>query len=399
MNERGDNDSEVGANTNHDCHKTNTTPTSGLRRSTRKRKSISDPPGEEEATPGGKLTGKRHRPLGKMPGINRSPDPPRRGQESAQPSRPRQAVPPTSGSNGQPDLTVDTDPPTTTHSKEHMLLLGGMRAVVADELKKTESRLAGRIGGLEKGFEELKDDVSKLDKRVEDVERELESKVEDLIHRRVNNLRQDNTLPPMRVESSTTRDNCYWKARRSLRLWPVQGEGEGMKVNLMRFLVEKLRLGEDAVAGAEDCHIRRVPKANNPTIQHEVAVEFPTVDLRDVVRGAAYNLANHEDSGIRLEIAHHLMNNFKALNSASYRIKTRFPQCKRNIKYDDEMCDLILEFRTTPGSGTWKRLRPDQARIMLSEEGRAEEMSASDMSELLTGEDEDTFTDAGGEDK
>ena len=119
-----------------------------------------------------------------------------------------------------------------------------------------------------------------------------------------------------------------------------------MRIELQRFLTQKLRLGEDVLTDTGDCSIRRIPTSRQAKggITHEVTVEFPSVDLRDVVRGAAYNLAGHEDSGVRLEILHHLMANFKALNSASYRLRTKFKSCKRNIKYDDENNDLVLDF-------------------------------------------------------
>lgn len=91
------------------------------------------------------------------------------------------------------------------------------------------------------------------------------------------------------------------------------------------------------------------------------------------------------------------MENFKALSTASYRLKRRYPECKRNIKYDDERLDMILDFKTTSDTA-WKRLRPSQARTVLKDEGLSEEVSASDLSELLGGgtadedEDDDTVT-------
>ena len=167
-----------------------------------------------------------------------------------------------------------------------------------------------------------------------------------------------------------------------------------MRTSLQRFLAQKLKLGEDVLQDAEDCQVRRVPKSKGSTISNEAVVRFPTVDLRDVVRGAAYNLAGDNGSGIRLEIAHHLMNNFKALSNASYKLRQKYNKCKRNIKYDDEVCDLVLEFKTNPDGGHWRRLRPEQAKQM-EDEARVDEMSASDMSELLGGgvveEDEEEY--------
>ena len=130
--------------------------------------------------------------------------------------------------------------------------------------------------------------------------------------------------------------------------------------------------------------MRRIPPSNNKTnIKDEITVEFPTVGLRDVVRGAAYNLAGQDDAGIRLEIAHHLMANFRALNTASYRLKQKHKECKRNVKYDDEHADLVLDFKTSD-KARWMKLRPAQARELLVEGGdEAEEISTADMSRLL----------------
>ena len=92
-----------------------------------------------------------------------------------------------------------------------------------------------------------------------------------------------------------------------------------------------------------------------------------------------------------MEIAHHLMSNFKALSSASYKMKKKFPTCKRNLRYDDDELNLVLDFKSTPDSH-WKRIKPEQAKIIMETEGRTEEMSASDLSEMLELEEEDTFT-------
>ena len=145
-------------------------------------------------------------------------------------------------------------------------------------------------------------------------------------------------------------------------------------------------LGEDVLMNLRDCSIRRIPSGTRRanSITNEVTVEFPTVELRDVVRGAAFNLAEHPEAGIRLEIPHHLMSSFKALNAASYRLRMKFKECKRNIKYDDNNFDLVLDFKTGEDSG-WRRLRPAQAKEILKEDGgSAEEISTVDLSELLS---------------
>lgn len=65
---------------------------------------------------------------------------------------------------------------------------------------------------------------------------------------------------------------------------------------------------------------------------------------------------------------------------------------KCNIKFDDERCDLVLDFCTSQQAKR-RRLLPDQAKEM-NKEGQAEAMSASDMTELLDAEEGELLVDA-----
>ena len=79
------------------------------------------------------------------------------------------------------------------------------------------------------------------------------------------------------------------------------------------------------------------------------------------------------------------MANFKALNAASYRLKQRYKDCRRNVKFDDEDIDLVLDFKISDKTG-WEKLKPTQARKLLAEDGgMAERMSTADMTKLLSG--------------
>lgn len=340
-----------------------------LRRSARKRKSVSE---LDTQTP--KNTGKRHRPLGKMGGVHRSPD--RNKTDNGIPRRQS-----STGTVPKPTLTVNTDPPTAAPTPDQLVLLGGMRAVLKEELSETEKRLTGRMAEVESGFGALRDEFRGLEERMNTVEKQLD------IRQNHNNTTDELNAHKQDVEPSVTRLARYWKARRSLRLWPVKGDGDDLRVELQRFLSQRLRLGEDVVMDTINCSLRRIPAAPRKKngIKDEVTVEFPSVELRDVVRGAAYNLAGQKEAGIRLEIAHHLVANFNALSSASFRLKNKHPNCKRNIKYDDENFDLVLDFKTSEDA-RWRKLRPQQARELLRETGdAAEEVSTADMSEILNG--------------
>ena len=244
-----------------------------------------------------------------------------------------------------------------------------MRAVLKEELSKTEQRLTGRMNEVEQGFGQLQEDFRSLEERMDAVERKVDKKKQ---------------IGADLIILACPKQERYWKARKSLRLWPVKGTGDELRIELQRFLSQRLRLGEDVIADTGDCSIRKLPPAGGKsTITHEITVEFPTVDLRDLVRSAAYNLAGQPEAGIRLKIPHHLMSNFKALNSASYKLKQKYKDCKRNVKYDDEKLELVLDFKTSDES-IWKRLVPARAKELLCNGGESvEEVSVTDMTELL----------------
>ena len=194
----------------------NQLPVVGLRRSARKRKSIS---GEAEVDSNAKArtAGKRHRPLGTMAGVQRSP------KKQVRPDTRHLGNTPAGRTQPGPTLTVATDPPTPTPTPEQLVLLGGMRAVLQDELSKTEQRLTGRMDKVEEGFDDLRQEFKGLEKRIEAVEKKAE-----VGNRSYQRTIQDslNMMEATTSGPSATRDARYWKARRSLRIWPVQGEGD-----------------------------------------------------------------------------------------------------------------------------------------------------------------------------
>ena len=88
---------------------------------------------------------------------------------------------------------------------------------------------------------------------------------------------------------------------------------------------------------------------------------FPDVETRDVVRAAAPKLAGKKNMGMCLEIPESLRPNLRALESMSYMLKQSHPTLKRNIKYDDEEMDLVMDVKLNE-SALWKKIRPDQAK-------------------------------------
>ena len=353
----------------------NTTMQTTLRRSSRKRRSIIEVVDLEANV---KTTGKRPRPLGKM---HRTPEATGRRQSQAKGASPDLQ-------KKREDLTVITDPP-GKQTPEQVLLLGGLRSVLREELQKTEDKLSGRLDGVESSLSTLKKDLGSLEHRVDCLEDRIDGRIDEVIANKVHGTAvtevMNGSVRAGEGQLSDRKDESYWRARRSLRMWPILGSGEALRASLVDFLVEKLKMDRDVAVDVDECVVRRVPTTRASKLEGEVIVEFPTIAIRDAVRGSAYNLAGQTGVGIRLEIPNHLMNNFRALNQAGYRLKQRYPLCRRNVKFDDEVCNLIMDFRTTV-DGTWSRLRPEQAR-QLEGPSRVRDLTAEDMSQLLEGED------------
>ena len=82
------------------------------------------------------------------------------------------------------------------------------------------------------------------------------------------------------------------------------------------------------------------------------------------------------------EIPESLRPSLRALESMSYLLKQSNPSLKRNIKYDDEVMDLVMDIKLNESTPWWK-IRPEQAmdtkknRAMPSQEDQVELNSAT----------------------
>ena len=63
---------------------------------------------------------------------------------------------------------------------------------------------------------------------------------------------------------------------------------------------------------------------------------------------------------IRLELPNHHKSAMKAIQAVSFEIKSKFPEARRNVLFDDESLDLVLDFCLGEGK-QWKRMTSAQA--------------------------------------
>ena len=129
--------------------------------------------------------------------------------------------------------------------------------------------------------------------------------------------------------------------------------------------------------------MKKVASGPRFKIKNEVVVIFSTTEVRDIVWGAARELGRHLEAGIRLEIPHSLQPSLKALEVVSYKLKKKYPDIKRNTKFDDHERDLVLDFCTDPSTNQpWRKARPAQAKALKSKLTGAEQAAEVTEDEL-----------------
>ena len=255
-------------------------------------------------------------------------------------------------------------------------MLGGLEKRFNARMDTSDTGIHQRMDDVESNLgsniREVSDDLEKLKRRVELNEKGLDQKIETALNKMTagpsqrsfpsNSARPRPLSRPSGLAASHGPDGdgrkqeLYWKARRSLRLWPINGTD--LKLALSVFLTDELNMDPDICEEIDGFDVRRVRSARG-RVDNEVCVVFPDIETRDSVRAAAPNLAGKK-MGMRLEIPEYLRPNLRALESMSYMMKQSNPQLKRNVKFDDEVMDLVMDIRTSP-DGPWRKLRPDQA--------------------------------------
>ena len=111
-------------------------------------------------------------------------------------------------------------------------------------------------------------------------------------------------------------------------------EGTAME-SLVQYLEKYLRLGHEFTGSMGNVQVERVPYGKKSKFKNELLVRFPTTKARDIVRGAASNLADYgAEVGLRIECPNHLKSGLRALMAASYTIRTKHPAAKRNVLFD-----------------------------------------------------------------
>ena len=177
-------------------------------------------------------------------------------------------------------------------------------------------------------------------------------------HRPLNQL-VDSGATQLEPNRATNEEN-YWRARKTLRVWPI--EGDDLKSAVIDFLENKLKCPAGRVA-ASDFEAKRVYSPPDTQAQNQVLVTFTSVSLWDEVKSMSRNLSGSDRrTGVQIEPPDHLKGHYQAFQRLAFQLKRKNPNLRRNVKfYDPEAC-LIMDLKVAT---EWKSVSYEHAKEIL----------------------------------
>ena len=198
----------------------------------------------------------------------------------------------------------------------------------------------------------------------------------------------------------------FIESRKSIKMWPVKGEGDELMPACRHFLKTALAVPVDIADSIEVASIRKIGQARRSKIKDEVLVKFSTIEDRDLIQSYASNLSRlNGEAGIRLDFPSHLRNVFRLLETHGSLLKKSFKDLKRSIKFDDAAMSLVMDVKLTP-EDDWERIdekgaraskREREVRNSGGETGRANPGGAAGRRALMMSSPQQAFTRSDGQ--
>ena len=319
----------------------------------------------------------------------------------------------------QPGDTAEGPSPTEKFIQEQLAALMAMITSVKADIGRAETRtvekidtkvddLAGklqsRMSKAESGLAQLGTEVAATRQQMESLklaaderERRLPQIVEELVKAKLATVVDakpgrrhqplqgpDNTaLSANAARAPTDRDDKYWQARRTLRLWPIPGaDGTDLRGEVILFLQNRLKFPAGRL-DREDMEVKRVFSQPGSTAQDQVLVTFSSIALRDEVKSMARNLSSQDrNTGVQIEAPDHLRSHYQAFQRLAFQLKRKHPGLRRNVKFYDSELSLTMDVKISTDS-EWKSIMYSQAREILKKTRvRTESFSLEELEEM-----------------
>ena len=161
---------------------------------------------------------------------------------------------------------------------------------------------------------------------------------------------------PVSLATMNRREAAYNLCRRSLKVWPVDGEDlvDALKV----FLRSNLGMSDQTIDSLGEIKVEK-RKGRVPEQKLEVLATFETAEDRDLVKAAGPNLAGKDGVGLMIHVPGHLLDHLHVLNNVGYNIKQKIDGVRRTVKFDDNNMDIYMDIKI---QDQWRRITPAEAK-------------------------------------
>ena len=260
---------------------------------------------------------------------------------------------------------------------------------ITARLTKAEGDLSRLGGQIALG----RSDIDDMKNKMEGQEQRMVELVDKAVDRRLGGLPMEgrrprqtpttrgNTEQTTSGSTSSVKEERYWEARRSLRIWPVTGEN--LKLATLSFLHDKLKCTAGRVK-PDDIEVTKLTSHPESTAKEQVLVRFSTIRLRDEVKSLGRNLSGLDKSvGMQIEPPDHLRSHYQAFQKMAFQMKKKHPNLRRNIKFLDIETCLVMDVLTSAESG-WRTIMYEDARAVLKKtRARTESITLEELEDMV----------------
>ena len=178
------------------------------------------------------------------------------------------------------------------------------------------------------------------------------------------------------------KEEKYWDARASLRMWPVAGQD--LAAAVIEFLTTKLQCPPGMVNITDVEGLTRIVPRPGALAADQVVVRFSSVRLRDEIKALTRNLDGTDKlTGVQIEPPDFLRTQYQTFQRLAYQMKKKHPSLKRSIRFSDNDFSLTMSVLTARGS-EWKTIEfPDAKATMKKTRSRVDSMSREELEEMV----------------
>ena len=238
------------------------------------------------------------------------------------------------------------------------------------------------VGRIETRLERTEGSIAALERRVEKGEKDMSARIASEVEKHLAEKAPAPAGEAGQGPRASKREASYHLCRRSLKLWPV--EGDDLLDSVKTFLSTKLGMSDARIRSLGSIEATLLP-GRGARERKEILATFETREDRDSVKANGSNLAGQREVGMAIHVPGHLMDNLVALNGLGYSIKQKNPGTKRSVKFDDTRQDLFLDICI---GGNWKRVSPEEAKQVMKEVPAAgnQSITIAELASLVKGD-------------